>query len=97
MKRTIVEMTLDFVEMTLFTLYCGVYGLLLVGMYLLAVWVSGLLGTMGATLLMFLAFLGLLTGVGKTLLLSIFTVITRGLRWAHDCLTGPLYRCLGEE
>lgn len=95
MKRTVLEMTLGFVEMTLFTLGCGAYGVLLVVMYLGAVWLSGLLGPMVVAALVLLVCLGM--GAGKTLVLSVSTVGARGLRWVHDCLTGPLYRRLGEE
>ena len=95
MKRTVLEMTLGFVEITLFTLGCGAYGVLLVVMYLGAVWLLGLLGPMVVAALVLLVCLGM--GVGKTLVLSVSTVGARWLGWVHDCLTGPLYRRLGEE
>lgn len=97
MKRTVLEMTLGFVEIVLFTLGYGAYGVLLVVMYLGAVWLSGLLGPMVVSTLVLLVCLGMGVGVGKTLVLSVSTVGARGLRWVHDCLTGPLYRRLGEE
>lgn len=97
MKRTVLEMTLGFVEITLFTVGCGAYGVLLVVMYLGAVWLSGLLGPMVVSALVLLVCLGMGMGTGKTLLLGVSTIGARGLKWAHDCLTGPLYKRLGEE
>ena len=90
-------MTLGFVEITLFTVGCGAYGVLLVVMYLGAVWLSGLLGPMVVAALALLVCLGMGVGAGITLLLGVSTIGARGLKWAHDCLTGPLYRRLGEE
>ena len=96
MKRTMLEMTLGFVEITLFTVGCGAYGVLLVVMYLGAVWLSELLGPMVVAALVLLACLSMGTRVGKTLALNVSTVGARWLGWVHDCLTGPLYRRLGE-